>query len=1016
MTQALKRSMGSTVKGLFAVSRLALLGSGVPLALLVGALLHMGASKVVTDGARQRFDALARTTQTSIASSVKAYTGVLRGVSALFRSGEHLPTRLEFHRFVQGLDIDGTFPAIEALTYAAYVRDDERDAFIAQVRADRSLDPGGYPEFAIKPGGRRAAYSVITYIEPMSPALRPRMGVDMAADPLRARLLDLARDHDTLSASGLPVMLQAPRPHMALGMRLPVYRTGAPLGTVEQRRAAYLGSVGVGFSVPALVQGALAEHARPAMNLSLYADTSTNPEQRSLAIGRADRLLFDDRGAAAALSGLEPDELFDTVLPVDFNGSLWKARFRVPKDAMLTGFDRYFPALALLTGFTVALLMYGYFFTMYRSRRSAIEQRVLLDSVLDSLEAHVYMKDRERRYIYVNARAAAAMGHPPDRIVGRLDREVLPLELAEFYWEQDKRIFASGQRQAGHVVDFVQADGDLRQLWMVKVPILRDGEVEAVIGLATDVTELHRLKAQADAANQAKSNFLSNMSHEIRTPMNSIIGMSHLALKSVANPKQKDYLEKIYHSSQHLLGIINDILDFSKIEAGKLELEVLDFGLDTLMQNIANQLGEAAANKSLALVFDIEQGLARQLRGDPLRLEQVLLNFTSNAIKFSENGMIHIRARLVADQGSDIMVRFEVQDNGIGMSQAEVADLFKSFHQADPSTTRKYGGTGLGLVISKQLAELMDGSVGVDTAPGAGSTFWFTARLGKSMHFLPAERDAVKQDVLDVLNGAYILLVEDNIFSQQVGQELLEQVHATVVVANNGKEAIDLMLKQRFDCVLMDVQMPVMDGFEATRMIRSDARLRSAVVIAMTANAGRDDRARCLEAGMDEFVTKPISPRLMFEVIARWIRMRPQRGGRRAPPPAPRMETAAAAAIAAAPAPLIDMHALSMTFGGNPVKMRKYALLFLESAHDAMRDIDAALRDGDMERLADLGHRLKSSARAVGAISFSELCAALEALRETGPEEEAQALAGRMAVLLEQLAEHIEREVAVPQA
>ena len=506
------------------------------------------------------------------------------------------------------------------------------------------------------------------------------------------------------------------------------------------------------------------------------------------------------------------------------------------------------------------------------------------------------------------------------------------------------------------------------------------------------------------------------MSHEIRTPINSIIGMSHLALKSVTNPKQRDYLEKIHHSSQHLLGIINDILDFSKIEAGKLELEVLDFSLDTLMQNIVNQLGDAAADKGLSLLVDIEPGLSHPLRGDPLRLELVLLNFAGNAIKFSKNGAIRLRARLLGEAGGNALVRFEVQDNGIGMSALDMADLFKSFHPADPSTTRKYGATGLGLVISKQLAELMGGAVGVDSAPGTGSTFWFTARLGKALHFLPTNPGAVPAEVLARLSGAYILLVEDNIFSQQVGQELLEQVHATVVLANNVKQAIDLMLKHRFDCVLMDVQMPVMDGFEATRIIRADPRLRGAVVIAMTANAGKDDQAGCMAAGMDEFITKPIAPNLLLEVIVKWLRARPVRGARRVPAPALRAGQALPA-NAASPAqePLIDVAALALTFGGNPVKMRKYALLFIESAHEAMADIGEALARADNARLADLGHRLKSLAKAVGAFDFAGLCEALEAQRASVGTTQAALLVARLSTLLEALGEHIEHEVALPQ-
>ena len=981
MTQAIQRSMRDSVTG-SGSARLLFWGAGLAFSALVAASLYAVALRTVEDDARQRFDGIARSAQSLLTARLTAFGNLLRGTAALFDAADAPVTRLQFHRYVAALDVARHYPAIEQISFAASVEDGARDAFIRAVRADRSLAPAGYPEFAIVPPGRRPRHEVLTYIEPMQPD-GGRFGLDIAANAAVARALEQARDSGQLSASGVPVMLARPRPHLGLGMRLPLYRKGAPVDSVAARRAAYLGSVGIGFGVPALVQGVLGQLAVPGLDLALYAGGGSDGAGK-LAIGGADRLLSDP--------GAEPAPVFQAVLPIDFNGSPWKARFSMCKADLYNRFDRVFPFVALAIGLVGSMLLYALFFTLYWSRRTAIEQRVLLDTVLDSVDAHVYMKDRERRYTYVNAGTAEAMGRKPRDVIGRLDRDVLPAAMADAYWEQDRQVFEHGAHEAAQS-EFILQDGEVRQFWTVKVPVLRDGQVSAVIGLSTDVTELHKLKAQADAANLAKSNFLSNMSHEIRTPMNSIIGMSHLALKSVTSPKQRDYLEKIHHSGQHLLGIIDDILDFSKIEAGKLDLEELDFSLDTLMDNVAHQLGDAAAQRRLALEFELDAGVPRQLRGDPLRLEQVLLNFTGNAIKFSEDGVVRIRARPVREPDTDTLVRFEVADSGIGMTPAEVGELFKSFHQADPSTTRKHGGTGLGLAISKQLAELMGGSVGVDSAPGVGSTFWFTARLGKGASFVGAGPHPTPQAVLDQIAGACILLVEDNVFSQQVGQELLEQAGATVIVAANGREAIALMLRRRFDCVLMDLQMPVMDGFEATRLIRADPRLRDAVVIAMTANAGRDDQARAFAAGMDEFVTKPTPPNLLFEMIARWLRERPQ-----------------------GVAGMLDMAALALTFGGNSAKMRKYAFLFLDSARDGLVDIREAVERGDIGRAADVASRMKASARAVGAMDFAHLCHQLEQLRSAGALADAVALLARMTALREELAGHIAVELCDPAA
>ncbi|HEU4375047.1 MAG TPA: CHASE domain-containing protein [Telluria sp.] len=983
MTQAITRSMGSTGSTVAGnvPARSLFWGAGLAFSVLVSAALYASAVRTVEEDARQRFNGIARGAQTALEARIATFNDLVRGMTALFQAADGPVTRLQFHRYVEALDIPRQFPAIELVSFAAAFDDGRRDAFVDAVRGDRSLDPGGYPGFDVSPPGRRPSYEVLTYIEPMLP-LADRFGFDIARNPAVARALEHARDTGRLSSSGVPVMVGQPTPHLGMGIRLPVYRKGAALDDAGARRAAYLGSVGIGFGVPGLVRGVLTQRAVPGLDLALYS---------------GGQMLFD-AGAPAVPS-------FQVELPIQFNGSPWKVRVSMPKAGLYNRFDRLFPLIALAIGLVGSMLVYAFFFTLYWSRRSAIAQRLLLDTVLDSVDAHVYMKDRERRYTYINAKCAEAMGRQPKDVMGKRDSEVLPAAVANAYWEQDRQVFEHGAHQAAQF-QFTRLDGEVRQFWTVKVPVMEAGEVGAVIGLSTDVTELHNLRAQADAANLAKSNFLSNMSHEIRTPMNSIIGMSHLALKSVTSPKQRDYLEKIYHSSQHLLGIINDILDFSKIEAGKLDLEVLDFSLAALMQNIAHQLGDAAAARRLGLEFDLAPGLARQLRGDPLRLEQVLLNFTGNAIKFSENGEVRISAFPLEESDTDTLVRFEVRDRGIGMTAAEVGELFKAFHQADPSTTRRYGGTGLGLVISKQLVELMGGGVGVDSVPGVGSTFWFTARLGKGVSFMCAGPEPVPAAVLAQIAGASILLVEDNVFSQQVGQELLEEANATVVVANNGKEAIDLMLRRRFDCVLMDLQMPVMDGFETTRMIRSDPRLRDAVVIAMTANAGRDDQAHAFAAGMNEFVTKPTSPNVLFEAIASWLRKRPVPEAVAAvdvPPAAP------------APAGMLDTAALALTFGGNPDKMRKYAFMFLDAARDGLADVREALERGDVERAAEIGHRLKASARAVGAMDFAHLCQLLEQLRVGGAAADASALLDRMLALREVLAEHMAAELGVPE-
>ena len=945
---------------------------GLALSLGVGLLLYRLALGVVEDDARRRFDGVAQVARERVAAAIVSYARVVRGLAALHTAGPEPLDRLRFHRYVTALDLRAQFPAIEAISFVAHVPDARRDAFVAAVRADRSLDPAGYPGFDIRPAGRRPYYEVITWVEP--PGLPDaRLGIDIAAQPRVAAALARARDQGGISASGQVVRLLRPVPLTVLGMRTPLYRGGGLPATLEERRARYLGSVGIAFSAEKLVEQALGIAGRQAVTLSLYSETA--PSGVATALAASDRLLVGPEAR-----GRDAQGRFTTLLPIDYAGTRWKAHFSAARADMVAGYDRYLPPLAFAAGAGGTLLAYVLYLSLARSRRVALDQRLLLDSVLDNLDAYVYLKDGERRFRYVNAKSAAGLGLPAAAAIGRRDFELLPGPQIEATWERDRAVLESGRASASQV-EYPQPDGSVRYMWSVRVPLQHGDAPPAVLCVSTDITTLQELRAQAEAANRAKSDFLSNMSHEIRTPMNSIIGMTHLALQSNTDPQLRGYLDKIYHSGQHLLGIINDILDFSKIEAGKLELDAVAFMLPGLLRNVELQLGQAASAKGLGFDVEVAPELMRPLRGDPLRLEQVLLNFAGNAIKFSERGRITLRATLARAFGPELLVRFEVRDKGIGIAPEQQAGLFRPFHQADPSATRRHGGTGLGLVISKQLAELMGGEVGVDSTPGQGSTFWFTARVTLEDSAANPGLGAAPEPGATRLDGCAVLLVEDNPFNQEVARELLARTGAAVVVADDGRQALDAMACQRFDCVLMDVQMPVMDGLEATRRIRADPRLRDTVVIAMTANAGVDDRARCLEAGMDEFLSKPVVPELLAATIARCL------GRTSAPAP----DVAAPSRLAAGP---VDLALLDASFDGDRERMRKYAFLFLSSAREALAGIDAALAGNDMAGAAAVAHRIKSSARAVGALAFADVCEELEG--QEGRPAQARALAARL--------------------
>jgi PAS domain S-box-containing protein len=1073
--------------------------------------------------ARERFSAAAAGIEQRIGERMRTYEQALRSAKALFAASSSVE-RGEWRAFIDGMGLEHNFPGSLGVGFAKVLASDQRADLERQVRAE------GFPAFAIVPAPAGAYSMPVLFLEPFSERNQRAFGYDLLTDTARRVAALRAVETDQPVLTGRIVLQQAGGERARAGflMFVPVYRHGSTPATAQQRMAALEGVVFSPFLADRLMEAILFPLGDD-IGVEIF-DGATTSEAARMYVS-AQRSIQEQK---------DYPNPFRTVIPVRLQQHQWTIRV-TSLPAFENAIDRQKAQIVLVAGTIISLLFFGVVRTLgareeHAAARAAHmgsklrESERKFESLVDSaLDFAIIATDLHGLVQVFSIGAQRLLGYAPEEVIGRAHLTMFhqPGELDAATGFETLVAAARQGRAEPSVWTYVCKDGSPIPVSLVVTAIhAGDGALVGFLGVAHNVARQQELQASlvrardlAQAASQAKSDFVANMSHEIRTPMNAVLGLSQLLGKTALAPEQRKYLDMIRSAGQSLLGIINDVLDFSKIEAGRMELSPETFDLDDVLNSCAAIMTLDAGDKELDLVVSAQAQLPRRLVGDALRLRQVLTNLVSNALKFTERGEVSLLAELAQRDGDTVMVRFVVSDTGIGIDAAQRLKLFSPFTQADASTTRRYGGTGLGLTISKSLVDLMQGEIAIDSGSGGGSRFTVTLPLTVAAEAAPAppvldalrtlrllavddsatsrgalaecarvagwqmtlfasaqealehlgafDRRVYPYDAMlidaampgmdgvdtvraaqrfmgarqlpfvlmaragggatllarlagcgrgttlikpvtqaslaaallgvltpastppgrgadaaalpeDGLAGVRVLLVEDNELNQVVACGILDGEGAQVVVANHGERALAMLrMDSQFDVILMDVQMPVLDGLDTTRLIRAELKL-TLPIIAMSAGVLASEREKCIAAGMDDFIAKPLDAAQMLALIRRHVGARPA-------------ARASAAAGGAMVAEVFDVAALAALNARHPERSGELFKLIARALDGAAPQI-AAARDawqhGDIDSAARTLHNLRGALGTVGAKRFTRLSVQIESAlhQESGSE------------------------------